>query len=424
MKMESNFDASNERECSSCLFDLHLSAVGCRCSPDKYVCLNHANQLCSCAWEEKFFLFRYDISELNILLEALEGKLSAIYRWARQDLGLALSSSRELNSQSSTKSFVNSRLEDFLIRSSLLPTLTAIDSPSHRAEKVSEVTASYLEDKKVVSTLNGSGKEVEQKNRKSEVKSENHELVSTNTNALNLVEAKSRMHKTCPENVILLSDDEGDEYKKTISNGLAESSDRFAEVDSKASLCNYNENAILRTPVTDATTMVEKEDRTSNSCQSSVEPLNNKQSPNAVRNAANAVQNNSFSEVGLGHSNILFRASTDTDSQKPQMCSSGKPIEAKPGNVGTSATSCANVDRFLRQKGPRMAKVVRRINCNVEPLEYGNVISGKSWSNSRAIFPKGIEISVLQVSLDRLLPRCVNYDPLSLVTYLCLFCRI
>ncbi|XP_023537501.1 putative lysine-specific demethylase JMJ16 [Cucurbita pepo subsp. pepo] len=399
MKMESNFDASNERECSSCLFDLHLSAVGCRCSPDKYVCLNHANQLCSCAWEEKFFLFRYDISELNILLEALEGKLSAIYRWARQDLGLALSSSRELNSQSSTKSFVNSRLEDFLIRSSLLPTLTAIDSPSHRAEKVSEVTASYLEDKKVVSTLNGSGKEVEQKNRKSEVKSENHELVSTNTNALNLVEAKSRMHKTCPENVILLSDDEGDEYKKTISNGLAESSDRFAEVDSKASLCNYNENAILRTPVTDATTMVEKEDRTSNSCQSSVEPLNNKQSPNAVRNAANAVQNNSFSEVGLGHSNILFRASTDTDSQKPQMCSSGKPIEAKPGNVGTSATSCANVDRFLRQKGPRMAKVVRRINCNVEPLEYGNVISGKSWSNSRAIFPKGFKSRVKYISV-------------------------
>jgi hypothetical protein len=30
--------------------------------------------------------------ELNILVEALEGKLSAVYRWARLDLGLALSS--------------------------------------------------------------------------------------------------------------------------------------------------------------------------------------------------------------------------------------------------------------------------------------------------------------------------------------------
>ena len=91
--MESNFDATNERECSICFFDLHLSAAGChQCSPDRYACLNHAKQFCSCAWSSKFFLFRYDIDELNILLEALEGKLSAVYRWARLDLGLALSS--------------------------------------------------------------------------------------------------------------------------------------------------------------------------------------------------------------------------------------------------------------------------------------------------------------------------------------------
>ncbi|PHT41218.1 hypothetical protein CQW23_20072 [Capsicum baccatum] len=32
------------------------------------------------------------IEELNVLVDAVEGKLSAIYRWARQDLGLALSS--------------------------------------------------------------------------------------------------------------------------------------------------------------------------------------------------------------------------------------------------------------------------------------------------------------------------------------------
>ncbi|KDO44524.1 hypothetical protein CISIN_1g0443882mg, partial [Citrus sinensis] len=92
MKMESNFDATSERECSVCLFDLHLSAVGCHCSSDRYACLIHAKNFCSCAWGSKFFLYRYDTSELNILVEALEGKLSAVYRWARLDLGLALSS--------------------------------------------------------------------------------------------------------------------------------------------------------------------------------------------------------------------------------------------------------------------------------------------------------------------------------------------
>lgn len=436
MKMESNFDASNERECSSCLFDLHLSAVGCRCSPDKYVCLNHAKQLCSCAWEERIFLFRYDISELNILLEALEGKLSAVYRWARQDLGLALSTSRELSSQSSTKSLGNPQWKEFLRQSSLLPTLTAFDSPSHHAKKLSEVTASFSEVKKVISTVDGSGKEIEQQNHQIEVKKENHDLVATNsrhadsqsckqdTNALNLVEVKNTTDKMCPENVILLSDDEGDEHKKTISNGLAESSsvkqlgnpDRFTEIDSKASLCNYDENAILHTPATDATAMGEKEvnlltEKRLNSCQSSIVALNSKQFQNinlSVKDAANAIQNTS--DAGLSHSNRVFPASTDTDSQKPQTCGSGKLNEGKHGNVGTSATSCvldpsrttanlscnqANMDRFMRQKGPRMAKVVRRINCNVEPLEYGIVLSGKSWSNCQAIFPKGIKISVL-----------------------------
>lgn len=90
--MDQNFDETSKRECNICRYDLHLSAAGCSCSPDIYSCLNHAKQLCSCAWTEKIFLFRYEINELNVLLEALEGKLSAVYRWARDDLKLALHS--------------------------------------------------------------------------------------------------------------------------------------------------------------------------------------------------------------------------------------------------------------------------------------------------------------------------------------------
>lgn len=49
------------------------------------------------------------------------------------------------------------------------------------------------------------------------------------------------------------------------------------------------------------------------------------------------------------------------------------------------------VDRYYRQKGPRIAKVVRRINCNVEPLDFGSVRGGKLWCDTRAIYPKGMD---------------------------------
>ncbi|KAJ0113589.1 hypothetical protein Patl1_01765 [Pistacia atlantica] len=92
-RMGEDFDVSSKKECSICLYDLHLSAVSCPCSANIYSCLNHVKQLCSCALSEKIFLFRYEISELDVLAEAVEGKLSAVYRWARNDLKLSLHSS-------------------------------------------------------------------------------------------------------------------------------------------------------------------------------------------------------------------------------------------------------------------------------------------------------------------------------------------
>ncbi|RVX19465.1 putative lysine-specific demethylase JMJ16 [Vitis vinifera] len=90
-KMDKDFDSVRKRECWTCFYDLHLSAACCQCSPGKYACLNHAKQLCSCSWSAKTFLFRYEMSKLDLLVQALEGKLSSVYRWAREDLGLALS---------------------------------------------------------------------------------------------------------------------------------------------------------------------------------------------------------------------------------------------------------------------------------------------------------------------------------------------
>ncbi|XP_041009146.1 putative lysine-specific demethylase JMJ16 isoform X4 [Juglans microcarpa x Juglans regia] len=92
-KMSKDFDTTSKKQCTVCLSDLHFSAAGCQCNPNNFSCLNHAKQLCSCSWSEKFFLFRYEMNELELLLEALEGKLSAVYRWAKEDLGLSLDSS-------------------------------------------------------------------------------------------------------------------------------------------------------------------------------------------------------------------------------------------------------------------------------------------------------------------------------------------
>ncbi|KAL6214533.1 hypothetical protein ACLB2K_013965 [Fragaria x ananassa] len=89
-RMNSDFDATMKRECCICFCDLHFSAVGCPCSVGRYSCLFHAKQRCFCDWSNKFVLYRHEIKELNLLVEALEGKLSAVIKWAKDDLGLYL----------------------------------------------------------------------------------------------------------------------------------------------------------------------------------------------------------------------------------------------------------------------------------------------------------------------------------------------
>ncbi|XP_074316638.1 putative lysine-specific demethylase JMJ16 [Silene latifolia] len=86
-KMDKSFDASgHKKECSFCYYDLYLSAAICSCNPNKYSCLLHAKLLCSCPWIEKLFLFRYQIDELSLLLEAVEGKITAMRYWRRENL--------------------------------------------------------------------------------------------------------------------------------------------------------------------------------------------------------------------------------------------------------------------------------------------------------------------------------------------------
>ncbi|KAL2510851.1 putative lysine-specific demethylase JMJ16 [Abeliophyllum distichum] len=83
-ELEDDSVAATKRECSICLYDLYLSAIGCSCSPNRYACMRHSKQLCSCPWSAKCFYFRYGIGELNSLVAALEGNIKAIHIWAKK----------------------------------------------------------------------------------------------------------------------------------------------------------------------------------------------------------------------------------------------------------------------------------------------------------------------------------------------------
>ncbi|CAI8600951.1 unnamed protein product [Vicia faba] len=90
-----------------------------------------------------------------------------------------------------------------------------------------------------------------------------------------------------------------------------------------------------------------------------------------------------------------IKAKSEDNHEKLGGCSTSNVADnarAINGNV----SCCPN---NYRQKGPRIAKVVCRINCNVEPLEFGIVFSGKSRCSSQAIFPKGFRIRVRYINI-------------------------
>lgn len=438
LKMESSFDANSERECSVCLFDLHLSAAGCHhCSPDKYACLNHARQLCSCSWGSKFFLFRYDINELKVLVEALEGKLSAVYRWARLDLGLALSSyvskdnkqvsgvigkvscmpqglaSKDTNALSSA---ISSKEQIGTVDGDIFDSTKYIGSPNSSQKLKPPVVVLALENMKGSSNL--SSQKTEAAKHCSPYKKENspkpapsYKASSCKLSQVSSLKPPSTEEK--PEgsqslfpgnnDVILLSDDEGDvpntELVKDIHNGSVQ---KPVCPDNMVSVASCVQSSDSGTTITGPSVMLERVKHVSDpECIKAEEGYSG---PNPI--------SSSCSKSGLEipvkkETPSCDEANADGD-HKP------KPINDEKSHIGdcrknmeldvdtrpvdsVQTVSCnpsvsQNVlDRYYRQKGPRMAKVVRRINCNVEPLDFGAVRAGKLWCDSRAIYPKGTE---------------------------------
>lgn len=469
LKMESTFDATSERECSVCMFDLHLSAAGCHhCSPTKYACLNHAKQLCSCSWGAKFFLFRYDINELNILVEALEGKLSAVYRWARLDLGLALSSyvSREKKQipgptgkpsyasqglapkeMSSQLTVISSKEQKGKADGGDLNPTKYVSSPNSSPSSKPPVVVLGLLALENMKASNLSSQKPEVAKRSLPCKTENSSQLASRykasscqlsqVNSLrapstkeNLASENEGHQSSCPENmeIVLLSDDEGDIISKEPSVEK-ETPDKHT-VGIQKSVCPENmtnsdhcaDKSALTTSVANPSVMLEK--------------LKNDSSLEGVKVEDHA-EGEMRTVTSLLGSPCFKIPTTDTDSSrdilkkettncneanadgdhKPQQideeksCSPGDghknaELNVDSGPVDNRLTvSCNqsgspnNLDRYYRQKGPRIAKVVRRISCNVEPLDFGAVCAGKLWCDSRAIYPKGFRSRVRYIDV-------------------------
>lgn len=306
LKMESSFDANIERECSVCHFDLHLSAVGCRhCSPDKYACLKHAKQLCSCSWDAKIFLFRYDVSELNMLVDALEGNLCSIYRWARFDMGFSLSSCAPT--------------ENMQIHTS--QGLASEEICPLKEEQKNQVYGGHLNSTKDI-------------------------LESEKTSNCHSQKVKSAKYSNpCKEENSLQSREKIQSCQASIVNSLkvapTGSSDK-----SEGTLSSFSDKDVI----------VLSDD------ESDVPECPKKQK----------VDGKSGED---GH-------------EKLQLDIELRSIDNMLA-VSNPSSHHNNLDRHCQQKGPRIAKIVRRINCKVEPLDFGTVHSGKLWSDSRAIYPKG-----------------------------------
>ncbi|KAL5701906.1 hypothetical protein ACHQM5_027189 [Ranunculus cassubicifolius] len=453
-KMDANFDATCERECVVCFYDLHLSAVGCQCSPERFACLTHAKQLCSCAWMEKTFLFRYEIDELKILVEALGGKLSAIYRWAKLDLGLTLSSyvsksnisacdpsDRNSNSFGAVKqesgsldpltSMAANGLPSRLLQETKKPVVqvTSLNDLIGQPPLQSGTKQKELLDERA-STSNSSSSKPFQKtkvacaphlNKKQKVEEPSQsntnsavcrlsqedmsytEISQGNTALTVSVPGDSEMTKPLLGNkdLILLSDDENeDDPPKSCAKGTT-SEIRLTDSDAKVNPCNHPNDQVLEPPETDASvlsegglqmiTQVEKVKvenvELDNKCieYNFMDPSMSEKAESSQQKLSSDVSKNEVGELGSDLS----------------LTEKARPI------VGNSPVIPNNLDRYYRQKGPRLAKVVRRINFSVELLDVGTILSEKSWSCSQAIFPKGFRSRVIYLSVLDPTKKCL-----------------
>ncbi|KAG9445682.1 hypothetical protein H6P81_011810 [Aristolochia fimbriata] len=483
-KMDSSFDAMSERECILCFYDLHFSAAGCTCSPDRFVCLNHAKQLCKCPWSSRFFLYRYEISELNTLMEALCGKLSAVHKWASLDLGLTLRSvvtkDKSQEALPSVQVARQKRQEDAFNHSNTIGRGQRIHDVSNQSNAQllqrdiqpfphflpsKEGPCNQTKDhKEAVFTTYPPGlsgifpkiKTEEQESPGFQPTLDGKSFAKPSENISTTLGLATSSCKVQPSrgsdatqmkmaggssvgvgDVVILSDDDGE---KSILKD-PDVSLRLTNVDNKVSSCNDQKLLVLNVPETSAALMGEKDARLLPFMgkESNLQPLatevdsskakmplaynfimpsipfvrtpqnlfHDVKSKTVTSDSVREPLNNELNIVGNGIKHPLPPGTGKSYAAGKNEPSSGLRVKDGAGSLRDSILGTSNtLERHLHQKGPRMAKVVRRVNSAVEPLEFGVVLSGKLWSNCQAIFPKGFRSRVQYLSVMEPSKKC------------------
>ena len=73
----------NERMCKECKTTCFLSAIKCKCSPEKMCCLNDFHKLCTCGSFNFILCYRYTMDELPRMVSAINNRLTQYQRWLK-----------------------------------------------------------------------------------------------------------------------------------------------------------------------------------------------------------------------------------------------------------------------------------------------------------------------------------------------------
>ncbi|XVE89402.1 hypothetical protein DITRI_Ditri19aG0198700 [Diplodiscus trichospermus] len=347
-KMEKDFDLEIERECFSCFYDLHLSACSCKCSPERFACLRHVNNFCSCRDEDIFVLLRYTIDELHILVKALEGGLDTIEAWASKDLGLVSFNDCDAHVSKLVKDSALLKTEPSQLResSSCSPRMEEkLDSntPCPYGLASSEVFPSECHGTKLKAS---------------------HVTLDSHNNVLNVgvlvMENKVNLEQdACIDlNVDIISDYPASKlvYASDSPNDNSVTDvETFLPLFKREKFCGFDE---VKEPALK---------RLRSDCSSSVSQESLKMyqhSTSRVHRVSDGFDGKrlfgvelNFPRIHAGQSNTLLKTETDNSSY-----------------VNASMADCGGLS----------------LNSSVEPLNFGSVVYGKLWCSKQAIFPKGM----------------------------------
>ncbi|XP_044479444.1 lysine-specific demethylase JMJ18-like isoform X3 [Mangifera indica] len=356
-KMEKDFDVKTERECFSCFYDLHLSAAGCNCSPDRFACLKHAKTLCSCEIDHKFVLLRYTMDELNTLVEALEGGLDALKKWASIDVGLApcsdtdgCSAKGDLESKQFPMQCCEQKEKESLSSSPSTDKIVDVNGPCCSQSNVSsEVVQS--DSQREMYGLSASHTSIN-----------SHNDVNDETQVTN---KKAKVeHESCFDlNIDVISDENESKLLNVSGNPGKEA---VTNLKTCMSVCHPEKVCSLGAVKEPDSMQLDSNYNISGSCKFPI-----KVQPSCTRVNEDA---GSFDGKLFGVDLMLPQHS------KSPSCNLLKNEIFNSSEVRSSVTE--------------ESYQMKKLNHSVEPIKFGCVMCGKLWSSKQTIFPKGFRSRV------------------------------